>query len=139
MLATHGLDPRRPPAGAASAVARCSPRTGHRRRDALRRPGRPPAAARRRPTRAPQTCAPRRSGATRPTSGRCAEQLADVGADRLSCVKAPTPDAPDSGMAGWFATRPDAYDEPGIKGIYTRYGYAGYDYTTYDIGCCADA
>ncbi len=65
----------------------------------------------------------------------CAERLKDLTEDRLSCVKAPTPSAPDSGMAGWFATRPAAYDEPGFKGQYTRYGYAGYDYTTYDIGC----
>jgi hypothetical protein len=38
-------------------------------------------------------------------------------------------------MAGWFASRTDSYDKPGPKGLYTRYGYAGYDYTTYDIGC----
>lgn len=66
----------------------------------------------------------------------CASRLQTVGSDRLNCVKAPTPGAPDSGMAGWFATRPDAYDNPGIKGQYTTYGYAGYDYTTYDIGSC---
>jgi hypothetical protein len=66
----------------------------------------------------------------------CAQRLADLTSDRLTCVKAPTPSAPDSGMAGWFAGRPDAYDKPGLKGQYTTYGYAGYDYTTYDIGGC---
>jgi hypothetical protein len=38
-------------------------------------------------------------------------------------------------MGGWFASRSEPYDKPGPKGLYTRYGYAGYDYTTYDIGC----
>ena len=65
----------------------------------------------------------------------CAQKLKALAADRVSCVKAPTPSAPDSGTAGWFASRPDAYDKPGVKGQYTTWGYAGYDYTTYDIGC----
>jgi hypothetical protein len=66
---------------------------------------------------------------------KCVSQLQDLSASRIQCVLAPTPEAPDSGMAGWFASRSDAYDKPGPKGLYTRYGYAGYDYTTYDIGC----
>jgi hypothetical protein len=66
---------------------------------------------------------------------KCVGQLADLSQSRVQCVMAPTPEAPDSGMAGWFAGRTDAYDQPGPKGLYTRYGYAGYDYTTYDIGC----
>ncbi|MBT8228105.1 MAG: MFS transporter [Dactylosporangium sp.] len=66
----------------------------------------------------------------------CTGKLQSLGSDRASCVKAPTPGAPDSGMAGWFATRPDAFSQPGVKGRYTSYGYAGYDYTTYDIGGC---
>jgi hypothetical protein len=66
---------------------------------------------------------------------KCAGQLAELGQSRVQCVMAPTPGAPDSGMAGWFASRSDSYDKPGPKGLYTRYGYAGYDYTTYDIGC----
>ncbi len=65
----------------------------------------------------------------------CVERLADVAAQRTQCLKAPTPETPDSGLAGWFASRPDANREPGQKGPYTEYGYAGYSYTTYDIGC----
>jgi hypothetical protein len=67
--------------------------------------------------------------------GDCVGGLSDLSQSRIQCVEAPTPGAPDSGMAGWFASRPAAYDLPGPKGYYTRYGYAGYDYTTYDIGC----
>src|SRR5205814_2160260 len=65
----------------------------------------------------------------------CVDQLQDLSQQRAQCLAAPTPSAPDSGMAGWFANRSDAYDHPGVKGLYTRYGYAGYSYTTYDIGC----
>lgn len=65
----------------------------------------------------------------------CVSKLADVTATRAQCLKAPNPDAPDSGLAGWFAARPDAGRIPGQKGFYTEYGYAGYSYTTYDIGC----
>jgi hypothetical protein len=66
---------------------------------------------------------------------KCVKDLHDLADTRAGCVMAPTPGAPDSGMAGWFASRTDAYDKPGPKGLYTRYGYAGYDYTTYDINC----
>ena len=54
---------------------------------------------------------------------------------RSQCLNAPTPSAPDSGLAGWFAARPDSSEQPGPKGLYSDYGYAGYSYTTYDIGC----
>jgi hypothetical protein len=66
---------------------------------------------------------------------KCVDALDNLSQSRMQCVAAPTPGAPDSGMAGWFASRTDVYDQPGPKGLYTRYGYAGYDYTTYDIGC----
>jgi hypothetical protein len=65
----------------------------------------------------------------------CVSKLQNLTQDEVQCVEAPTPETPDSGMAGWFATRPDASTLPGPKGYFTRYGYAGYDYTTYDIGC----
>src|SRR5213078_2742319 len=35
----------------------------------------------------------------------------------------------------WFASRPDSSRLPGPPGLYSDYGYAGYSYTTYDIGC----
>jgi hypothetical protein len=66
---------------------------------------------------------------------RCIGELPAVAAQRAQCLKAPTPDGPDSGLGGWFATRPDASRVSGVKGLYVRFGYAGYSYTTYDIGC----
>lgn len=66
----------------------------------------------------------------------CVDALPDIGSDKAGCVKPPTPAAPDSGMAGWFATMPsDEIRSRGRVGRFTEYGYAGYDYTTYDIGC----
>ena len=43
---------------------------------------------------------------------RCVAALPEVGAARAQCLKAPTPSNPDSGLAGWFAERPDSA-EPG--------------------------
>ncbi len=65
----------------------------------------------------------------------CVDRLADVATQRAQCLKAPTPAAPDSGLAGWFASRPDSSRRPGATGFYSQYGYAGYAYTTYDISC----
>jgi hypothetical protein len=65
----------------------------------------------------------------------CVGKLQDLTTSEAQCVMAPTPEAPDSGMAGWFATKPAAADSVGPRGKFTTYGYAGYDYTTYDIGC----
>ncbi|MFI5493331.1 MFS transporter [Actinoplanes sp. NPDC051859] len=68
----------------------------------------------------------------------CVSRLADVSADRAQCLKPPTPSTPDSGLAGWFAERPDSSTQPGPQGIYSQYGYAGYSFTTYDLeGGCA--
>jgi len=67
---------------------------------------------------------------------RCVKQLKQVPANEALCVQAPTPDAPDSGMAGWFASRPDSSRQAGPQGLYSDYGYAGYSYTTYDVGNC---
>ncbi len=64
----------------------------------------------------------------------CVKQLDDLTTDEAQCVMAPTPEAPDSGMAGWFATKPDS-PPSNADGPYTVHGYAGYDFTTYDIGC----
>ncbi len=69
----------------------------------------------------------------------CVNRLADVGAARAQCLMPPTPSAPDSGLAGWFAERPESSKEPGPQGLYSVYGYAGYAYTTYDLdsGCAS--
>ncbi|NUT33441.1 MAG: MFS transporter, partial [Hamadaea sp.] len=65
----------------------------------------------------------------------CIDRLQDVAASRMQCLQAPTPQTPDNGMAGWFLSKP-TWEQQGIgRGLYSRYGYAGYDYTTYDIGC----
>jgi hypothetical protein len=68
---------------------------------------------------------------------RCVDKLQDVGQARAQCLEPPTPTAPDSGLAGWFAGRPESADKPGPRGLYSDYGYAGYSYTTYDIGCAS--
>ncbi|GIF49017.1 hypothetical protein DFJ67_2588 [Asanoa ferruginea] len=68
----------------------------------------------------------------------CVDKLPDVAAERAQCLKAPTPSTPDSGLAGWFADRPESAKKSGLTGMYGRYGYAGYSYTTYDVdGGCA--
>lgn len=65
----------------------------------------------------------------------CVAKLRDVSSARLQCLSPPTPETPDSGLAGWFATEPASSQLNGPKGLYSRYGYAGYDFTTYDVGC----
>ncbi|MER5701080.1 MFS transporter [Micromonospora sp. NPDC002296] len=69
----------------------------------------------------------------------CVDKLTAVSKDQVKCLNAPVPAAPDSGLAGWFAARPDSAKLPGPKGLYSDYGYAGYSYPTYDIGGCASA
>jgi hypothetical protein len=64
----------------------------------------------------------------------CTDSLAPLGADEQQCVKPPTPEAPDSGMAGWFVSKPTSAPSA-ADGFYTRYGYAGYDYDTYGVDC----
>ena len=85
--------------------------------------------------RPPQTSAPPRSG--RPTSAPASRKLQEVSEPRAQCRKAPTPSTPDSGLAGWFAARPDVSEAAGPHGLYSDYGYAGYSYTTYDIEVAA--
>ncbi|MEU6022469.1 MFS transporter [Micromonospora sp. NPDC047134] len=67
----------------------------------------------------------------------CVSKLQQVAESEATCLNPPTPTAPDSGIAGWFAARPEAAKLPGPKGYYSDYGYAGYSYTTYkiDTGC----
>ncbi|TYB35544.1 MFS transporter [Micromonospora sp. AP08] len=70
----------------------------------------------------------------------CVAKLKAVSEDQVECRNAPVPGAPDSGLAGWFASRPDSAKQPGPKGLYSDYGYAGYSYTTYDVdGGCASS
>ncbi|HET9516361.1 MAG TPA: MFS transporter [Actinoplanes sp.] len=67
----------------------------------------------------------------------CVNRLNKVAADRADCLDAPTPSAPDSGLAGWFAERPASSSKPGPQGIYSEYGYAGYNFSTYGLGCAS--
>ncbi|SCL14743.1 hypothetical protein GA0070624_0511 [Micromonospora rhizosphaerae] len=70
----------------------------------------------------------------------CVAKLKEISQDQVECRNAPVPGAPDSGLAGWFASRPDSAKLPGPKGLYSDYGYAGYSYTTYDVdGGCASS
>ncbi|MFI6759255.1 MFS transporter [Micromonospora sp. NPDC050417] len=70
----------------------------------------------------------------------CVDKLQEVGGSTAECLDPPTPGTPDSGLAGWFAARPDSVKEPGPRGLYSDYGYAGYSYETYDLeGGCASS
>jgi hypothetical protein len=70
----------------------------------------------------------------------CVNKLTEVSKEQVECRNAPIPSAPDSGIAGWFAGRPDSAKQPGPKGLYSDYGYAGYSFPTYDMpGGCASA
>ncbi|MDG9673320.1 MFS transporter [Micromonospora sp. DH14] len=64
----------------------------------------------------------------------CVGKLQAVSEDQVTCRNAPTPGAPDSGLAGWFAAAPPTETANGVAGRYSLYGYGGYSYNTYDIG-----
>jgi hypothetical protein len=68
----------------------------------------------------------------------CVSRLDKVTTDRAQCLDAPTPSAPDSGLAGWFAERPASSTKGGPQGIYSEYGYAGYNFSTYGLGCATE-
>lgn len=67
----------------------------------------------------------------------CVGRLQEVSAARIQCVSAPNPAAPDSGLGGWFVSKPTWASSAGGGShlLYSKYGYAGYDFTTYDINC----
>ena len=65
----------------------------------------------------------------------CVGKLSKVGIQRAQCLQAPTPETPDAGMSGWFASEPESATQTGVSGMYSRFGYAGYDYSLYDQGC----
>ncbi|NUS73674.1 MAG: MFS transporter [Corynebacteriales bacterium] len=64
---------------------------------------------------------------------------------QLDCVEAPAASRPDSGLAGWFTRQPknpskdDPFADKAKVSQYDVYGYAGYDFATYDLGCGPDA
>ncbi|WP_306213739.1 MFS transporter [Actinoplanes sp. RD1] len=62
----------------------------------------------------------------------CVSRLTgDIGGT-AKCLDPPAAAAPDSGVAGWFAERPASATQQGPQGIYSKYGYGGYNYITYD-------
>ncbi len=67
--------------------------------------------------------------------GQCLAALPAVSPQEQQCLRPPVPERPDRGMAGWFATEPASSKVPGPKGLYSRYGYGGYEPVTYDNGC----
>jgi hypothetical protein len=68
----------------------------------------------------------------------CVDRLAEVAGNRVECLDPPTPSTPDSGLAGWFAERPASSTKNSFPGLYSDYGYAGYNFVTYDMeGGCA--
>ncbi|MEV0130774.1 DMT family transporter [Dactylosporangium sp. NPDC050688] len=67
----------------------------------------------------------------------CADRLQVDIQSRISCLDAPTPSAPDSGMAGWFSQQPTTPEASRMRFRYSEYGYAGYDFTTYDLKCAS--
>jgi hypothetical protein len=58
------------------------------------------------------------------------------------CKEAPTAESPGTGIGGWFLTEPPTApvgeswqnDAP----VFEHYGYAGYRWNTYDLGCGSD-
>ncbi|MBB4737817.1 hypothetical protein BJY16_001276 [Actinoplanes octamycinicus] len=69
----------------------------------------------------------------------CLNRLTKAIGDKATCEKAPIPSTPDSGLAGWFAEKPEASAKTGRTGMYSQYGYAGYNFPNYDQegGCAA--
>jgi hypothetical protein len=65
----------------------------------------------------------------------CTQRTKEAAADRIGCVRAPTPGSPTSGMPGWFTAQPDTALRSGVIGQYSMYGVGGYGLDTYDIGC----
>jgi hypothetical protein len=61
----------------------------------------------------------------------CINQLKVPSQFLNDCEGVPTPDAPDSGFGGWFASDPHV---KGVSGYYSTYGYSGYTYPIY-TGC----
>ncbi|WP_305787469.1 MFS transporter [Symbioplanes lichenis] len=62
----------------------------------------------------------------------CVSRLTGDISGSAKCLDPPAAATPDSGVAGWFAERPASATQQGPQGIYSKYGYGGYNYITYD-------
>ncbi|MGA8114815.1 MAG: hypothetical protein WCA46_14210, partial [Actinocatenispora sp.] len=67
----------------------------------------------------------------------CVKQLPKPSSTINECMGIPTPNAPDSGFGGWFASESDS--AKGISGLYSTYGYGGYNYPVYNPDCASGA
>lgn len=65
----------------------------------------------------------------------CAQRARAALTDATSCISAPRPGSPTSGLAGMFASEPDSAKRDGVQGQYSLYGVGGYGLDTYNIGC----
>ena len=66
---------------------------------------------------------------------KCKDKLLGKADDVATCTEAPTPSTPDSGLPGWFASRPSVDPKNNIAGLYSTYGYAGYNFSNGNTGC----
>jgi hypothetical protein len=67
---------------------------------------------------------------------RCLNALRFDFGQRLDCLNPATPEGPQDGLAGWFATRPDEdLQKSGSHGPCMRYGTGGYALDLYGTGC----
>lgn len=64
----------------------------------------------------------------------CADGIGDSALARLRCLNPPSPDTPTAGLPGMIASRPDSSLRPGIGGMWSEYGAAGYPIQLYDTG-----
>jgi len=71
------------------------------------------------------------------TRAGCIAELPEPAPTREGCLDPPVPNAPNSGLAGWFVERQP--EREGITGLYSNYGYAGYRFHTYNIDCLGGA
>lgn len=95
----------------------------------------PPASAAPVPSRAPANLCTTQDWRNPGNFQSCVDKLQIDVSNQANCLDAPTPSTPDSGMAGWFASRPASSKLQGPQGYYSDYGYAGYDFSTYDLKC----
>jgi hypothetical protein len=79
---------------------------------------------------APDKCDP---GEWAKNPSKCLNRLDPVSDALADCMGVPTPDEPDSGAGGWFASDPKV--TKGRLGYYSTYGYSGYSYPIYNPDC----
>lgn len=69
----------------------------------------------------------------------CAKRLRDSGVQVVTCAQAPTAEGPDTGVVGWFSSRPASSLRDGVTDRYNDFGVGGYRLSLYDMGCLSGA